>query len=280
MIYVGTSGYGYHNWSPIFYPPWLFYEDYLDFYSEQFNCCELTFTRYRMPTVDDQVRLMRRSAGRVVFTVKAHRCLTHQRPLERKDLSLARRFADSLEPLVEAQRLGAVVAQFPFSFINNPDHRAYLARLRAALDRLPLVAEFHHDSWFNEETLHFLRGWDIGMACVDTPELAKLPGPRALVTSQLGYVRFHGRNASRWWKWWAKDEGYRYDYNYRRRELLGWAPRLREIDRQSRHTFVIFNNHWQGQAVVNAQALQKILNRSRTTIRDRRQTVASQLLAG
>jgi uncharacterized protein YecE (DUF72 family) len=279
MIYIGTSGYGYHNWSPIFYPSWLFYEDYLDFYSEQFNCCELTFTRYRMPTVDDQERLLRRSAGRLVFTVKAHRRLTHQRPLETKDMSLARRFAVSLAPLTQAQRLGAVVAQFPFSFINNPDHRAYVCRLRTALDGLPVVAEFRHDSWFNEETLHFLRGWDVGVACVDTPQLARLPGPRALVTSELGYVRFHGRNAFRWWKWWAKEEGYRYDYNYRRRELLGWVPRLREIERQSKHTFVIFNNHWQGQAVVNAQALQKILKRSRSaTVAPR--TVATHLRAG
>jgi uncharacterized protein YecE (DUF72 family) len=279
VIYVGTSGYGYHNWSPAFYPPWLFYEDYLDFYAERFNCCELTFTRYRMPTVDDQERLLRRSAGRVVFTVKAHRCLTHQRPLE-KDLTIARRFAASLSPLIEARRLGAVVAQFPFTFINNPDHRAYLARLRAALKELPLVAEFRHDSWLNDETLDFLRGWDIGVACVDTPELAKLPGPRAVVTSELGYVCFHGRNAARWWKWWSKNQGYRYDYNYRRRELLGWVPRLREIERQSQHTFVIFNNHWQGQAVINAQALQKILNRGRSAMAQPRQAVEAQLLAG
>ena len=280
MIYVGTSGYGYHNWSPTFYPPWLIHEDYLDFYSEQFNCCELTFTRYRMPTVDDQERLLRRSAGRVVFTVKAHRSLTHQRPLETKDLSFARRFAASLAPLVEARKLGAILAQFPFSFINNPDHRAYLSRLRTALNGFPLVAEFRHDSWFNEETLHFLRGWDIGVACVDTPELPKFPGPSALVTSGLGYVRFQGRNASHWWKWWAKDQAYRYDYNYRRRELMGWVPRLREIERQSKHTFVVFNNHWQGQAVVNAQALQRLLKRSRSTVAVRRKTVAVQLLAG
>lgn len=288
MIYVGTSGYGFHNWSPTFYPSWLLYEDYLDFYSERFNCCELTFTRYRIPTVEDQERLLRRSAGRLVFTVKAHRRLTHQRPLDikdikdTKDLSLARHFAASLAPLIQARKLGAVVAQFPFFFINNPDHRAYVCRLRAALEGLPLVVEFRHDSWFNEETLHFLRGWDIGVACVDVPKLAKLPDPRALVTSELGYVRFHGRNASRWWKWWAprsKDQGYRYDYNYRRRELMGWIPRLREIEKQSKHTFVIFNNHWQGQAVINAQALQKLLSRNSSVV-TARQMAAAQLRAG
>ncbi|MGH9460964.1 MAG: DUF72 domain-containing protein, partial [Vicinamibacteria bacterium] len=159
-------------------------------------------------------------------------------------------------------------------------HRAYLSRLRTALDGFPLVAEFRHDGWLNEETLHFLRGWCIGVASVDTPDLPKFPGPNALVTSGLGYVRFQGRNASRWWKWWAKDRAYRYDYNYRRRELMGWVPRLREIERQSKHTFVVFNNHWQGQAVVNAQALQKLLKQGRSTIAARPETVAAQLLAG
>ena len=126
----------------------------------------------------------------------------------------------------------------------------------------------------------FSAGGISGVACVDTPELPKFPGPSALVTSGLGYVRFQGRNASHWWKWWAKDQAYRYDYNYRRWELMGWVPRLREIERQSQHTFVIFNNHWQGQAVVNAQALQRLLKRSRSTVVVRRKTVAVQLLAG
>jgi uncharacterized protein YecE (DUF72 family) len=177
-------------------------------------------------------------------------------------MDLARRFAAELAPLVEADRLGAVLAQFPFSFINNPDHRAYVCRLRAALDGIPLVAEIRHESWLNEETLDFLRGWGIGLASVDTPDLAGLPGPRAIVTSEIGYVRFHGRNASRWWK---KDGVSRYDYNYRGRQLLSWVPRLREIERRSQQTFVIFNNRWEGQAVMNALALQKVLNRKRST---------------
>jgi len=162
--------------------------------------------------------------------------------------------------LVEAGKLGAVLAQFPFSFINNPAHRAYVCRLRAALD-LPVVVEVRNNGWLNRETVDFLRGWGIGLASVDGPRLEGLPGPCAIATSQVGYVRFHGRSTERWWN---KDGASRYDHDYGRRELLGWVPRLREISRQSEVIFVIFNNHWRGQSVANALAFREILERSRS----------------
>jgi uncharacterized protein YecE (DUF72 family) len=256
MIRVGTAGYGYHDWSPSFYPPNLVHEEYLSYYSERFDCCELNSTFFRWPREEDFAGLLARSREALIFTVKAHRRLTHQRE---GDLSSARRFAETLSPLVEAERLGVVMAQFPFSFVNNPAHRAYVCRLRAALD-LPLVVEFRNDNWFNEATLDFLRGWGIGFVCVDAPEEAGMPGPRAIATSDIGYVRFHGRNATQWWN---KDGASRYDYKYRRLEILAWVPRLKEIDRQAKMTFVVFNNHWRGQAVANAQALRKIVNKKR-----------------
>jgi uncharacterized protein YecE (DUF72 family) len=263
MIHVGTSGYGYHDWTPTFYPPGLVHDDFLEYYAQRFTCCELNSTYFRSPTVDEVERLMGRSAGRLVFTVKAHRRLTHRRG---KDLEPARRFAAALAPLVEAGKLGAVLAQFPFHFINNPAHRAYVCRLRAAME-LPLVVEFRNDGWFHRETLDFLRGWGIGLASVDAPRLEGLPRPLATATSNVGYVRFHGRRAERWWQ---KDGASRYDYNYKRRELLGWIPRLREIGRRSEVTFVVFNNHWRGQAVSNALALRKMLDEGRSVKSARR----------
>ena len=256
MIHVGTAGYGYHDWTPSFYPPGLVHEEYLSYYSERFECCELNSTFYRWPAREELAGLLGRSGEKLVFTVKAHRRLTHQRE---RGSSLARRFASALSPLVEAERLGVVLAQFPFSFVNNPAHRAYVCRLRSALE-LPLVAEFRNDNWFNEETLDFLRGWGIGFVCVDAPEQAGMPGPQAIATADIGYIRFHGRNATRWWR---KDGASRYDYKYRRREILDWVPRINEIDRQANRTFVIFNNHWRGQAATNAQALQKIVGKKR-----------------
>ena len=173
MIHVGTSGYGYRDWRPAFYPSEVAEESYLAYYSERFTCCELNFTCFRMPEAGQLERLLRQSAGKLTFSVKAHRHLTHHRE---PDMGLARRFAAALSPLVEAGKLGAVVAPFPSSFINDPVHRSYVCRLRAALD-LPLVVEFRNDSWFREETLDFLRGWGIGWFVWTRRNSRDLPAP-------------------------------------------------------------------------------------------------------
>lgn len=264
MIYIGTSGYGYHDWMSSFYPRDLAHQEYLSFYTKRFSCCELDFTCYRVPTSEEQLRLLRQSEAKLTFTVKAHRRLTHERD---RDLCFARSFAASLGPLYESGKLGAVLAQFPQAFTNNPGYRAYVCRLRAAFDRIPLVAEFRHPGWFNEETLDFLRGWGIGLATTDGPELPSLPGLCAITTTDVGYVRFHGRNSALWWQ---RDGTSRYDYDYGRRELLAWLPRLREMERRTRGVFVLFNNHWRGHAAANALALQQFLNQSRARAAARR----------
>ncbi len=65
-----------------------------------------------------------------------------------------------------------------------------------------------------------------------------------------GYVRFHGRNAARWWE---HEQAYeRYDYTYSQEELQEWVPKIRELDAKAENTFLFANNHWQGQAVHTA----------------------------
>ncbi len=256
MIHVGTSGYGFHEWCPTFYPVGLCYQDYLSYYARHFTCCELSSTFFRMPTARDVSRLTLRVPETFQFTVKLFRRLTHERDA---DLGLAKTFAEALKPLSESNQLAAVLAQFPFSFVNNPYSRAYLCRLRAVLE-LPLVAELRNDTWLEPETIAFLKGWGIGLAAIDAPALGGFMPPTALATSGIGYVRFHGRNASSWWK---HGSPHRYDYRYRQRELVSWIPRVREIARHSEHTFVFFNNHRHGHALANAATLSKLLCRNR-----------------
>ena len=254
MIRVGTSGYGYHAWTPEFYPAGLCYEAFLKHYASAFSCCELNDTFFELPSG----RRMERLAGDVPesfrFTAKLHRHLTHE---GEPDLSIASRFAASMKPLLDSGRLAAVLAQFPFSFVNYPYSRAYLCRLRAALD-LPLVVELRNATWLEPETFNFLRGWGIGFATIDAPPIGGFARPSVRVTGELGYVRFHGRNGAAWWA----GDGRRYDYRYRQRELVSWLPRIREIARHTRETFVFFNNHRGGHAVANAQRLAKLLRRS------------------
>lgn len=254
MIYVGTSGYGYHEWCPRLYPAGMPHARYLREYARRFHTCELTGPFFEMPSSDESRRLAGEVPEGFQFTVKLFRRLTHERT---HDLVLARRFAEALAPLVEAGRLGAVVAQFPYAFVNHPHNRAYLCRLRAALE-LPLVAELRNPSWLRDDTQQFLRGWGIGWVSIDAPPGAGLCPPVSTTTSRLGYVRFHGRDAARWWR---REETSRYAYRYRRRELIAWIPRVREIARKTGDVFVLFNNYRDGNAWENAAAFAKLLER-------------------
>jgi len=72
------------------------------------------------------------------------------------------------------------------------------------------------------------------------------------VTSKIAYVRLHGRNYE---KWFAHTESWeRYNYLYSREELEPWVDRIQTMA-QSKETYVITNNHFRGQAVVNAADL-------------------------
>lgn len=256
MIYVGTSGFGYHEWSPGFYPAGLCYADYLSHYARHFSCCEITSAFFQMPAGRSVARLRHSVPETFRFTTKLHRSLTHERD---PDLRSARAYAEGVKPLTESGQLAAVLAQFPFSFINNPYSRAYLCRLRAALG-LPLVAELRNDTWLRPETVAFLKGWGIGLVALDTPALGGFMPAQAHASSDIGYVRFHGRNAASWWR---QGSPGRYDYRYRQRELMSWTPRVREIAKHAEHTFVFFNNRRHGHAPANAIAMTKLLQRNR-----------------
>ena len=80
----------------------------------------------------------------------------------------------------------------------------------------------------------------------------------AEATSEVGYVRFHGRNAAKWWK---HDEAYeRYDYLYTEDELTEWVPRVRDVESKTERTYVFFNNHYQGKSAQNARVFAQMLN--------------------
>ncbi len=79
----------------------------------------------------------------------------------------------------------------------------------------------------------------------------------AVVTSEIGYVRFHGRNREKWWK--HDDPAERYDYLYSEDELREWLPKIRALEQRSQKVYVFTNNHRNGKAVQNAKQLSLML---------------------
>ena len=76
-ILIGTSGYDYPEWKGVFYPQELKRADFLSYYATQFNALELNSTFYSMPTADRLYSFYQRSQGKVSFSIKANRMLTH-----------------------------------------------------------------------------------------------------------------------------------------------------------------------------------------------------------
>lgn len=255
MIHIGTSGYSYKDWIGPVYPPGTRDQDMLGRYAEEFSFTELNFTYYRMPNRKQLDRMQARTPPGFLFAVKAHQQMTHQREAASPETCAI--FLDALEPLLISDRLACVVAQFPYSFHNTARNVEYLAKLREWLPDLPIQVEFRNNDWIVPETGKVLRGLNLGFVCVDQPRLKGLIHPFATATTETGYIRFHGRNAA---KWYDHRHAYeRYDYLYSEKELAEWVPRVETLKEKTRRIFIAFNNHFGGQAVTNARMLQGLL---------------------
>jgi len=256
VIYVGTSGYSYKDWIGPVYPPGTASGDMLARYASEFSFTELNFTYYRMPNRHQLHRIQAKTPPGFLFAVKANQQMTHRR--EEGTPEVFDSFRRALAPLVDDGRLACVLAQFPYSFHNTPENVGYLERFREHLPEVEVQVEFRNAAWLTPETGAVLRGLGLGFVCVDEPRLKGLLPPIATATTPTGYIRFHGRNAA---KWYTHRQAYeRYDYLYSAEELKEWLPRIQRLREKTRRIFIAFNNHFGGQAVTNARMLLKMLH--------------------
>jgi uncharacterized protein YecE (DUF72 family) len=191
-----------------------------------------------------------------VFVVKLPKECTHE---QEKCYLVLLAFKRALEPLLEAEQLGALLAQFPYSFRPSTESIDYLRQLRTAFKTYshPINIEFRHSSWYNKQTYAMLTDLNLGFVNVDLPNLANLPKPSNIVTSDTAYYRFHGRNSKMWWNHSTPSE--RYDYLYNDKQLDEWIRRIKQTSSTAKSTYVFTNNCHLGQSVVNALHLHKQL---------------------
>ena len=251
---VGTCGYSYDDWVETFYPGGLSKSQFLDYYAQHFDAVEVNYTYYRMPNARTLAAMSRKTGPQFRFAIKANAVMTHERP---GDASPFVEFREGIGPLVDDGKLACILAQFPYSFHPETASRWYLELFREHLPELPVVVEFRNARWATSETFELLRELDFGYCCVDEPRLRNLMPPIALTTSEIGYVRFHGRNAQ---KWWQHEEAWeRYDYLYSAEELQEWVEKVGQLSQHAEQTYAFFNNHYQAQAVQNAQLFMEML---------------------
>jgi len=255
MILIGTSGFSYEDWKGEFYPPRISVKDMLSFYCQVFPAVEINSSYYAIPSPSTTADMAHRTPTDFKFTVKAHKDITHS---ERADHKVFRAFLSSIEPLKKSGKLGCVIAQYPWSFKPSSSSRTRLAELAEIMNDIPTVVEFRSSLWANEETLDMLRDLGLGFCCVDAPELKELMPRMCAASSNIGYVRFHGRNSQ---KWWLHDKTWeRYDYLYSEDELAEWIPRITALANKTESVYVFFNNHYQGKSAQNARMLARMLS--------------------
>ncbi|MDP2871035.1 MAG: DUF72 domain-containing protein [Bacillota bacterium] len=262
MILLGTAGFSYADWRGVLYPDALPARDMLAFYATRFSAVELDFTYYRMPTAATLGSMARRTPPGFEFCVKAFRGMTHELPEDPGDIPATfHQFLEALRPLHDNGKLGCVLLQFPWAFRCGGDSREYLETCAELLRDVPTVVEFRNSEWVadpvREDVLGDLRRMGFGFCAVDEPRLKGLMPPLAATTSPIGYVRFHGRNAAKWWKHEAASE--RYDYLYTAAELSEWTGKIERLAQETDKTYVFFNNCHAGHAATNAAMMAGLL---------------------
>ncbi|HXX99993.1 MAG TPA: DUF72 domain-containing protein [Candidatus Limnocylindrales bacterium] len=260
-VRIGPAGWSYTDWAGYVYPsqrPKNFHE--ASYLAEFFDTIEINTSFYQPLRPDHAALWVERVAENpaFVFTAKLWQKFTHD-PTATKEDELAVRVG--FDVLRKAEKLGAVLLQFPFSFHCTRETVSYLTAVLKRFADYPLVVELRHASWQTKETLVLLREHHAGFCNIDQPLIGRSLVPSAEATAQVGYVRLHGRRYDTWFSDNAASPAHeRYNYLYSPDELDPWISRIRSIGEHTRDTFVVTNNHYQGKAVVNALQLISILS--------------------
>jgi uncharacterized protein YecE (DUF72 family) len=264
--------------------------DRLHYYAAHFDTVEVDSTFYALPNPSTASLWAERTPPGFVFHVKAFGMLTrhgvkpeqlpaflrqrhsfeldgrgrilHPSPELREEVFAL--FGQGLEPLRQSQKLGVVLLQFPPYFAANEANRHYVGESVRLLAPDRVAVEFRHLSWVVEEelatTLGLLTSLGASFVCVDEPRLDSptvLP-PVTAVTSDVAYVRFHGRNAATW-NARVGSAAERFRYLYREEELAEWVIPVRRLQEQTATVYLMFNNCYADYAPRNAQQMLSLL---------------------
>jgi uncharacterized protein YecE (DUF72 family) len=266
-------------------------EERLRYYAGQFPLTEIDSTYYA-PPAEQQARLWaERTPAGFRFDVKAYSLLTGHptRPASlwrdlREQLSPEaaekrnvyahhldadaleeawRRFGAALRPLHEADKLGAVLFQYPPWFVPRRENRTELDTLRERLPDYRIAVEFRSPMWTAEErdrerTLATLQDQGIVFVGVDAPAVSGLPRLLAVTNPELFVVRFHGRSDSTWSDT-SRTAAERFRYLYSDQELNELAASIAEHVPAARETHLLMNNCYRDYAVRNAAELRELV---------------------
>jgi uncharacterized protein YecE (DUF72 family) len=270
-IHIGPAGWAYKDWDGIVYPAQIKKEKHpVEYLAQFFDLIEIN-TSFYGHIKPEWGKLWCRKAKAVNpdfrFTAKLNKAFTHS-PVAVLESTSAKtiRYTDKdeddakagLASVADEGMLGALLMQFPISFKNTDENREHLELLVRQFREYPLVVEVRHASWQNEGTLRYFFEQGVAFCNIDQPLLGQAVTPSDHVTSNIGYVRLHGRRYDQWFE--PEKSSDRYDYFYTTEELQGWKSKIESVAKKANVTFVVANNHFQGKAPANALELRAMIS--------------------
>lgn len=212
-IRIGISGWRYPPWRKVFYPADLAQKRELQFASRALPTIEVNGSFYGLQRQTSYMRWYDDTPEDFVFSVKAHRYVTHILRLDNVETAIANFFASGLFHLKE--KLGPILWQFPPSFRFNAEqferflkllphdtetaaefsrrqHTGPQDRTYLEIDKkrpLRHAVEIRNRSFIDEAFVDLLREYKTALVIADTA--GKWPY-REDVTADFVYLRLHG----------------------------------------------------------------------------------------
>ena len=183
-VYLGSSGWAYPSWKPDFYPSKLPAKKFLEFYATQLNSVEVNYTFRALPSATMAQSWLAATGPDFRFSFKAPQRITHILRLNNCTEALSA-FFRSLQPFIDANRIGAVLFQLPPNFKADPERLDAFLEKAAATNLYPAF-EFRHESWFADETYTILRKHNAALCVAENDERATPD----IVTAPFSCYRF------------------------------------------------------------------------------------------
>jgi len=241
QLHMGCAGWSYKEWvGPLYLPG----KSMLQQYASVFDTVELNSSFYREPDEGTILGLTKHTNRGFMFSAKVNQKFTHDLAmrLDENAITELEDFVQLFDPLLTQDRLGCLLVQLPPSL--KRDDKLLGDFLAALPHRYDYVVEFRHKSWMGSGTWRILAKYEAAYCIVDEPLLP----PEIHITSNIGYVRWHGHGERPW-----------YNYQYNQKQLQEWVPKVKTLRENTKKIFGIFNNHFHGYAPENCLQLMNML---------------------
>jgi uncharacterized protein YecE (DUF72 family) len=234
---IGTSGYQYDHWQPVFYPQHTPRKDWFHYYAQRFDTVEINNTFYHLPETATFERWHDQAPRNFRYALKFSRYGTHLKKLKDPEEILGK-FLDRAEQLKTF--LGPILVQLPPRW--KPDAGRLAAFLSEAPRRHRWAVEFRDSRWLTAEVFSVLETHQAALCIHDMIE-----NHCRRLTTDWTYLRFHG-------------SGYAGSYSDQR--LSDWGDWMNERLSENNDIYAYFNNDDQGYAVKNAIDLRQYVSAS------------------